>query len=167
MIKFTASNKWYELAAKSETDILDISAGCSTLSTSQTSEREFSSFKEQDLPQLRRREGFSTLLRQLRLSKGLSVEALASKLDIDVQEIILLERQVGYKASPRSLVALADYYKIPTKIFLQIGGAIKNIDPDMEQEMIRYAAESESFEKLTSEEKKLLNRTVKIISQTR
>lgn len=161
MIKFVATKKWYTDAAKSETDILDISAGPSTLSVSNTPNLT----SKDDLMQIRKLEGFATLLRMLRLNKGLSVEKLALEIKADVREIILLERQVGYKAKPKTLAALAMFYNIPKKPFLQISNTEKNIDSEMDHVVIRFVTESESFEKLTTQEKNLLNRTIGIISK--
>lgn len=162
MIKFKATNKWYELAAESEAGISHISAGPSDLSISGLLGNDV--ILKKNIREIRRLEGVSTLLKMLRLKNKLSVDDLASKLDLDVDEVVLLERQVGYKASPRTLVALAKFYDIPTQVFLQLIGASKVKNDVIEEEMIRFAAESEAFEKLTSEEKKLLNRVVKIIS---
>jgi transcriptional regulator with XRE-family HTH domain len=163
MIKFAATNKWYELAAQSETNILDVSAGSSTLSVTGAAEP----IPVTNIKQIRKLEGFSTLLRMLRLNKGFSIEKLASKINVEIKELVLLERQAGYKANPRTLVALANFYNIPIKRFLQISGAIKATDAEMEDEVIRFAAESELLEKLTAQEKSLLSRTMGIISKAK
>lgn len=162
MIKFMATNKWYELAAESETNVSHISAGPSDLSISGLLGKDV--ILKKDIREIRRLEGFSTLLKMLRLKNKLSVNDLASKLDLDIDEVLLLERQVGYKASPRTLVTLANFYNIPTKVFLQLIGALKVKNDIIEEEMIQFAAKSEAFEKLNNDEKKLLNRVVKIIS---
>lgn len=162
MIKFTATNKWYELAAESEAGVSHLSAGPSDLSISGLLGNDV--VLKKDIREIRRLERFSILLKMLRLNSKLSVNDLASKLDLDVDEIIFLERQVGSRASPRTLVVLAKFYGIPAQVFLQLIGASKAKNDVIEEEMIRFAAESESFEKLTSREKKRLNRVVKVIS---
>lgn len=165
MIKFSATNKWYELAAESESGVPAISAGpsCVTISPSLASEVAL----KRDIREIRKLEGFSTLLKMLRLERKLTIEKLALKLDVDINELVLLERQVGYKATPRTLVALAEFYDIPKYVFLQLVGALKIQNDVIKEEMIRFAAESESFEKLSKEEKKLLNRIIEVISKVK
>lgn len=163
MIKFSASNEWYKLAAESETDILDIYTGPPTLPASCTIEN--STEEKKDIKKIRKIEGFTKLLKMLRLKKGFSVEKLALKINADIEEIILFENQAGYKPSPRTLIALANFHKIPKNIFLQLSGALTTIEnKEIENEITKFAAQSKSFETLTSEEKKLLNEIIKILS---
>lgn len=162
MIKFTASEKWYRQVSSIESEVKEMSAGASFL-VKKGSYEEKSHLN--NLKKLRRDEGFSTLLRMLRLQAGLTYEKLSKKIDTSIQELILLEKQVGYKASPRTLVALSGLYNIPSKNFLQIGGALANINRKLDEEVTKFAAESESFDKLTKEEKKLLQKIVKILGE--
>jgi len=159
MIKLSASKKWFLDAASKEESAENMSAGSSFLVSNKSQDV----VELKDLSEIRRNEGFSNLLRMLRLNAGLSYEKLAKKINANIEELILIERQAGYRASPRTLVSLANFYKIPTSKLLQIGGAVKNIDEKLNDEVIRFAAESESFDKLTKEEKKLLQKIVKAI----
>lgn len=159
MIKFSASKQWYRQIASVEAEVEEMSAGASFLIKKDIQEEKLS------LKETRLGEGFSTLLRMLRLEAGLSFEKLSKKINANIQELILLEKQVGYKASPRTLVALSELYKIPSKSFLKIGGALKNTDQKLDDEVIRFAAESESFDRLTKEEKILLQKIIKTLAE--
>ena len=112
-----------------------------------------------------RGEGFSTFLRMLRLNANLRYEDLAQKINVNHDELRTLEKSIGYTAEPRTLVALANFFKIPTQEFLQIGAALQSIDAQIDKEVTRFAAESESFEQLTKKEKELLQRIVKILGE--
>lgn len=163
MINFSATKKWYELAARSEADVVDISAGPSTLSISGVTVTE----PMKNIKQIRKLEGFSTLLKMLRLNKGLSFEKLSFQINVHIEELILLEKQVGYKSSATTLLALARFYSLPEKLFLQIGDTTHVSNSKLDEEVIRFAAESESVEKLSPQEKHLLDRTIEIISSAR
>ncbi len=65
MIKFAATNKWYELASQSEADVLDVSAGSSNLPVSSSTE----SASITNIKQIRKFRFFTTLLRMLRVNK--------------------------------------------------------------------------------------------------
>ena len=157
MIKFSASKQWYHQIASIEAEVEEISAGATFLIKKDIQEETL------NLNKIRLKEGFSALLRMLRLKAGLSFEKLSKKIDTNIQELILLEKQAGYQANPRTLTALAKLYKIPPKNFLQIGGVLQNTDQKLDEEVIKFAAKSESFDKLTKEEKILLQKMIKTL----
>lgn len=162
MLKFPTTPKWYKLAAQREDRAQDILAGPSSFSESAIKSQDDVNVK--DIRQIRKLEGYSMLLRKLRVDKKLSVDALARKIDVEAAELILLESRAGYRANPRTMSALADFYDLSLKKLLQLGGFSKEVDQEAENAMINFAAESESFEKLSNEEKKLLNEIVKILA---
>ncbi len=110
-----------------------------------------------------RQAGYSRFMHKLRIRAGLSIERLAKQLDVDPEQLLLIEQRIGYKAPPRTLTRLADFYELPLPGLLQLAGAIKEIDRKIEEDVVRFAAESDSFEKLSGEEKHLLNNLVKVI----
>lgn len=161
MIKFTATDKWYKRAASEESGVFCMSAGDPNLFVDVVRPRE----EAECLNDFRRAEGFSTLLRMLRLDLNLTFEKLSKKTDIELEELVRLEKQAGYKASPRTLITLAHFYKIPNGKFLEMSGAVKAPRSKAAQEVTSFAAKSESFDKLTKEEKKLLQKIIKIIGK--
>ena len=109
--------------------------------------------------------GFSRFMHKLRINAGLSIAKLASKIDVEQEQLLFIEQKIGYKAPPRTLSNLAKYYNLPLQGLLQMSGVIRNVDKRLEESVVRFAAESDSFEKLTREEKKLLNSLIKIINE--
>lgn len=171
MFKFNATSKWYQSAAKLEADH-DISSGlpCLDLATPQK-DRDIAQgvtdsavrHDEQNYRSDFRQAGYSRFMHKLRINAGLSIKQLAKKLDVAPEQLLLIEQRIGYKAPPRTLSHLAKFYELPFPGFLQLAGAIKEIDKKIEEDVVRFAAESDSFEKLSKEEKRLLNDLVKVI----
>jgi transcriptional regulator with XRE-family HTH domain len=101
----------------------------------------------------------------LRKAKGLTPNELAERLDVDVVEILAMERSESYRPSPLALHKLGEFYGIPTRHLAALAGAVREIPSDLEASASRFAAQSESFAGLTSQERKLLDEFVKCLKQ--
>ena len=106
---------------------------------------------------------FRAVLQDLRRAEGLTVNELAKRTGIDYNEIIAMERRDGYRPPPRTLYKLSQFYKIPTQRLAALAGAIREVPSDIRESASRFAAQSESFAKLTREEKKVLDEFVKFL----
>jgi len=106
---------------------------------------------------------FQEIVRGLRKEKGLSIDQFAEKSGINRGDVIAMERQPEYKPSPLVIHKLSRFYTIPQKKLAYLAGAIKNLPPEIEAEASRFAAQSESFLKLTEEERKTLDEFVKFL----
>ena len=106
---------------------------------------------------------FQEVVRGLRRDKGLGIEQFAKQAGIDKADVIAMERHPGYKPSPLVIHRLSKYYNIPQKKLAILTGAIKDMPPKMEREASRFAAQSESFAKLTEEERKTLDDFVRFL----
>jgi len=103
------------------------------------------------------REAFHLVIGMLRRSKGLTVDKLATKLGIDREEVVAMERNAGYRPAPLVIHRLAKFFKVPERRLLVLAGAVKDVPEDIRQQASRFAAQSESFSKLTKEEQKVLD----------
>ena len=110
-----------------------------------------------------RRFVFQEVIKGLRKEKMLSVDKFAQKSGIDRTDVIDMERNPDYKPSPFDLHNLSKFYKIPSSKLAVLAGAIKKMPPEMEVEASRFAAQSESFSKLTDEERRTLDEFVKFL----
>jgi len=106
---------------------------------------------------------FGAVMRGLRLEKGLSIDQLSKESDVDSKEITAIERYCTYRPSPLTLYKLSDYFGIPQRKFALLAGAIKNVPSEFKEQASRFAACSESFAKLSSEEKQTLDEFVKFL----
>jgi len=108
---------------------------------------------------------FKIVVRDLRREKGLTIGALAKKTRIDPGELLAMEQTDGYRPSPLSLDKLSHYYKVSPRRMAELAGAIKSVSTDVRQHASRFAAQSESFSRLTKEEKKQLDDFVKCLKE--
>ncbi len=104
-----------------------------------------------------RRFVFREVVKGLRKNKSLSIDKFAKKTGIDREDVIAMERNPGYKPSPLDIHNLSKFYKIPNQKLAILAGAIKEMPPKLQAETSRFAAQSESFSKLTDEERRTLD----------
>lgn len=104
---------------------------------------------------------FVLCVRMLRRSRGLTVDQLAARSEIDRDEVVAMERNNAYRPSPLTLHRLSRFYGIPQRRLMALAGAVE--DDDVVEHASRFAAQSESFAKLTREEKKALDEFVRFL----
>ena len=113
----------------------------------------------------RLRDVFREVIRNLRRERGLSVDQFAGKLEMEREEVVAMERNPGYRPPPATLYRLSDFYSIPLRRLAALAGAIREVPGEMKEEASRFAAQSESFAKLTREERQLLDRFVNFLKK--
>lgn len=106
---------------------------------------------------------FQEVVRGLRKDKGLGIGKFAKKSGINRADVIAIERNPDYKPSPLVLHKLSKFYKISQRKLAVLAGAIKDMPPAIQAEASRFAAQSESFSKLTDEERRTLDEFVKFL----
>jgi transcriptional regulator with XRE-family HTH domain len=103
------------------------------------------------------REVFHRVVQMLRRSRGLTVDALSHQTGIDRMELVALERDSAYRPSPLTLHRLSKFFNVPDRKLAILAGAIREIPEQIREEASKFAAQSESFSKLTKEEQKVLD----------
>jgi transcriptional regulator with XRE-family HTH domain len=106
---------------------------------------------------------FREVVRSLRRKKNLTVDELAEKLELDREEIVAMERQEHYQPKPLVLYKLSHFHGIPQRQLAALAGAVSEVPPALREHASRFAAQSESFAKLTTEEKRTLDEFVKFL----
>ncbi len=109
------------------------------------------------------RYAFPELMSKLRRKRGLKVSELAKKSDIDESEIHSMEHDISYDPDPLTLYKLSKFYKIPQRQLGMLAGVIKEVPEGIREEASRFAAKSDSFSKLTNEEKRALDKFVRFL----
>ena len=109
------------------------------------------------------RHAFRLVVQMLRKGRGLTVDKLAQHADIDRDEIVAMERKSRYRPLPLTLHKLCNFYGIPERPMLVLAGAIKEVPQSFSETASRFAAQSESFAKLTEEEQKTLDDFVRFL----
>jgi len=160
MYKLNPSDEWYRKASADEDKFTDTSAGSVVISNLESLSSNSEKLSQEELLL---KHSFSIMVHKLRIKDGLSVKQLAKKLDIDESELISIESNSGFKPSLRTLLQISNYYGLPYHALAMIAGVVKKIDRQFKSDLVRYAANSDKFEKLTVEEKKQLNEIVNLI----
>lgn len=108
---------------------------------------------------------FGRLINLWRRKKGLRIEALAEKARIDVAELIEIERNLNYVPEVRTVYQLAKTLDLPSERMLELSGNLVVRDSSLGQEAVRFAARSESVERLSGDEQRALEEFVKFLSE--
>jgi len=108
---------------------------------------------------------FGRLINLWRREKGMRLETLAEKARVDIAELIEIERNLNYVPEPRTVYQLAKILGLPSEPLLELSGNLVARDSSLGQEAVRFAARSESVEKLSKEEHRALEEFVKFLSE--
>ena len=108
---------------------------------------------------------FREVIKNLRRNRGLTVDQLAKRIDIDRDEITSMEQDSNYRPFPNTLYKLSKFYGISQRKLAELAGAITNVPQEMREQASRFAAQSDSFSKLTLEEKRTLDEFVKFLKE--
>jgi transcriptional regulator with XRE-family HTH domain len=106
---------------------------------------------------------FREVIKGLRLQLGLKIDQFSEKAEIDKKDVLAMERNMNYLPTPIILHKLSKFYEISQRKFAALAGVIKDIPPEFREEASSFAAKSESFSKLTGEEKRILDEFVKFL----
>ena len=109
------------------------------------------------------REAFHRVIQMMRRSRGLTVDELAARTSIDRGELVALERNPGYRPSPLTLHRLSQFFDVPDRKLAVLAGAIREVPEDLRQHAARFAAQSDSFSKLTKEEQRVLDEFIEFL----
>lgn len=108
---------------------------------------------------------FGLVIRQLRMRDGFTIEKLADKASVLVEDIVAIERDPHFELGPRAVVKLAKVFKIPTPRFMKLSGLACAVDHTVSEEAQRFVAKSEGVSSLTRTQRLELNKFVKFLSE--
>ena len=111
------------------------------------------------------RTAFRMLIHLWRRKKGIRLDQLAKRADVDLAELIAIEQDVRYVPEPRTVYQLAHTLGVPTDRMLQLSGNTVVRDSHFGEQAVRFAARAESLEKLTKDEQRALEEFVKYLSE--
>jgi transcriptional regulator with XRE-family HTH domain len=111
------------------------------------------------------RAAFLRLLQLARREKHLTAEQFAEKADIDVAELILIDNNSSYLPTPRTIHKLSGLLRVPSNTLMALAGMVDINDSQFEEAAFKFAANSESMEKLSGEEQRVLQDYLKFLSE--
>ena len=106
---------------------------------------------------------FARLIELRRRERRLTIEQLASRADIDVEEILAIESGERSDLEPRTIYQLAKVLDLPAPRLLQLSGMAHTKSNALGEAVIRFAARSKTGEKLTKEEHEALEEFVRFL----
>ncbi len=109
---------------------------------------------------------FREIMCALRKRKGLTVDELAKKVDADRTEIIAIERHDGYQPNPLLIGKLSEFYDVPQQKLAELAGITSNMAPAVRKRAGWFAAQSDSFAELTTEEMRTLGEFVRFLKSS-
>ncbi len=106
---------------------------------------------------------FGQFVEFARRKHHLTVEALAAKTQIDLSELLALERDANIQPRPRTVYKLAEFLKCPVGPLMEIAGLADPRDTNISTAALQFAARSETTAELTPQENHAFEEFVKVI----
>ena len=99
-----------------------------------------------------------------RRAKGLSVEELAEKANVDLAEVVSIEQSEEFVPATRTVFELATALDLPPAKLLELAGLVEAKNPgELKHAAIRFAAQSEPMEMLNETERHAFEEFVKVL----
>lgn len=151
-MKLAITREWFERRAKLEGD-MEVAAGALARDpTPDQSDLESEVIEAADPMRM----AFGSLVESMRRRRGLSVEKLAERINLDVGDVMRIERDAHFRPEPRVVFRLAETFALPHKALQQLSGNTV-ARPGLQEHALRFAARSgESPQKLSREEQRAL-----------
>lgn len=106
---------------------------------------------------------FREIMRGLRKRKGLTLDELADRIGTDREELAAMERSEDYQPSPHLLDELSRFYSLPRRKLAELAGAVSGVEPGLREQASRFAAQLDSFSKLTAAERRTVDEFVSFL----
>lgn len=108
---------------------------------------------------------FGKFVNLMRRRRGYTMERLAEIAELDPSELLIIEDDLHYVPEPRTVFKLAQTFEVSQRRLMQLAGLAAANDAGFREEAVRFAARSESVQKLTPEETSALEAFVAILSE--
>lgn len=108
---------------------------------------------------------FGQFIELARRKVGLSLEALAERAEVDLSELVAIERD-GMRPEPRTVSQLSKALDLPLRGLHELAGFVKVHGQRLNQAALRFAARSEPTAQLTPDEREALDEFVKVLAES-
>lgn len=159
-MKFERNKEWWLAKARAEGDAF-IGAGALAFDP----QPEPASTAAAASPTEDLRLAFGRFIRLMRRERGLSVEKLAETAALDLGELVSIEENLDFHPEPRTVYQLARTFDVPQQRLMQLAGLTAARDAGFSTEAVRFAARSESTQRLSREEKAALDAFLQVLSR--
>jgi transcriptional regulator with XRE-family HTH domain len=107
---------------------------------------------------------FGRLIEFARRARGLSVEQLANRADVDLDEIVAIECDEDSVPQPRTVYQLAQVLALPAGSLTEVAGLAKPRQ-QVSEAALRFAARSEPTTQLSKAEQQAFEEFVKVLAE--
>ena len=159
-MKIEISKDWCVRMAQHEGDT-EIGVGRLAIDPVFDGERVPADVGEEESPNV----AFGRFVNLMRRRRGISLEQLADDADVDMGDLVDIERDPHHRPELRTTYQLANYFKVSQAGLLQVAGLAAPKDARLFNEGVRFAARSESTAALTPEEGAALEAFVAVLSE--
>lgn len=159
-MRFERSKDWWMARARREGDV---AMGAGLLAFDPALEKRPSSEQTSFVEETRI--AFGKFVNLMRRRRGFSMERLAKEAELDTSELLVIEDDVHYVPEPRTVFKLAQAFDVPQRGLMELAGLLVGTDSNFRNEAVRFAARSESVQKLTPEESSALEAFIAVLSE--
>ena len=108
---------------------------------------------------------FARLVEFARRAGGMTVEKLAKRADIELEDLVSIETDDEFIPAPRTVYRLAEALKLPVPKLLELARLAERRDEQLAEAAVRFAARSEPCGKLTHDERDAFEEFVKVLAK--
>jgi hypothetical protein len=108
---------------------------------------------------------FGSLISLQRRKHAWTIEELAKRAEIDLDEAVSIEEDPAYRPEPRAVYQLAKVLALPIKMLLALSGNAELTVPELHVAAVRFAARSRSVKGLSPAEAAALNEFVAALAE--
>lgn len=108
---------------------------------------------------------FGRFVEYARREQGLTLERLAEQADIDLAELVDIERDDDFIPQVRTVHQIAQVLKLPPAPLMQVAGLVTS-KSSVSMAAVRFAARSEPTTRLSPEEREAFETFVKVLVET-
>ncbi len=109
---------------------------------------------------------FGTLISFRRRALKISLESLAEKARIELEELLRIDKDLDYRPEPRTVCQLAEVLRLPIPQLLILSGNAVAKDERLNKAAMKFAARSRAVEKLNRDQAEALDEFVKVLVET-
>jgi HTH-type transcriptional regulator, competence development regulator len=159
-MKLQLSPAWYEREIQNE-EHLHVTAGSSRIDPLLEEAR---MHRAALAPRAGTTLAFGRLINLQRRHEQMSLEALAEKADVALDDLINIERCEEVRLEPHTVHKIGIALNLPMPKLLQLSGLLDTEDREFREAALRFAARSEPVEKLSREEDQALSEFVQFLA---
>jgi HTH-type transcriptional regulator, competence development regulator len=156
-MKFDVPKEWFVKSAEIEGDS-EVGAGHSPFLAPLEEEKLLGADLATEM-----RLAFGRFVELMRRRHGWTIQRLAEHADVDIGELLAIEKDPHHETELSAVYGLAKVLKVPVRPLIKMAGLAEDRSPDLLQAGLRFAASSESAAPLSSDEEEALHTYLKVV----